>query len=87
MLVFCENPPVCNVISHVSVQFSRSVMSDSLRPHAIDKTSTLKKKSFSTVRATQKGSQHYMEKRRGRRELEDEKEQGTVMVNILCQLD
>ena len=36
----------------------------------IDKTSTLKKKSFSTVRATQKGSQHYMEKRRGRRELE-----------------
>ena len=36
----------------------------------IDKTSTLKKKSFSTVRVTQKGSQHYMEKRRGRRELE-----------------
>ena len=34
----------------------------------IDKTSTSKKKSFSTVRATQKGSQHYMEKRRGRRE-------------------
>ena len=27
-------------------------------------------KSFSTVRVTQKGSQHYMEKRRGRRELE-----------------
>ena len=36
----------------------------------IDKTSTLKMKSFSTVRATQRGSQHYMEKRRGRRELE-----------------
>ena len=36
----------------------------------IDKTSTLKKKSFSTVRVTQKGSQRYMEKRRGRRELE-----------------
>ena len=35
-----------------------------------DKTSTLKMKSFSTVRATQKGSQRYMEKRRGRRELE-----------------
>ena len=32
----------------------------------IDKTSTLKKKSFSTVRVTQKGSQRYMEKRRGR---------------------
>ena len=36
----------------------------------IDKTSKLKKKSFSTVRDTQKGSQSYMEKRRGRRELE-----------------
>ena len=36
----------------------------------IDKTSTLKLKSFSTVRVTQRGSQCYMEKRRGRRELE-----------------
>jgi len=36
----------------------------------IDKTSTLKMKSFSTVRVTQRGSQRYMEKRRGRRELE-----------------
>ena len=36
----------------------------------IDITSTLKMKSFSTVRITQRGSQHYMEKRRGRRELE-----------------
>ena len=36
----------------------------------IDKTSTLKIKSFSTVRVTQRGSQGYMEKRRGRRELE-----------------
>ena len=35
-----------------------------------DKTSRLKMKSFSTVRVTQRGSQHYMEKRRGRRELE-----------------
>ena len=35
-----------------------------------DKTSTLKMKSFSTVKVTQRGSQHYMEKRRGRRELE-----------------
>ena len=35
-----------------------------------DKTSKLKMKSFSTVRDTQKGSQNYMEKRRGRRELE-----------------
>ena len=36
----------------------------------IDKTSRLKMKSFSTVRATQRGSQRYMEKKRGRRELE-----------------
>ena len=36
----------------------------------IDKTSTLKMNSFSTVRVTQRGSQRYMEKRRGRRELE-----------------
>ena len=35
-----------------------------------DKTSMLKMKSFSTVRVTQRGSQRYMEKRRGRRELE-----------------
>ena len=35
-----------------------------------DKISMLKMKSFSTVRDTQRGSQHYMEKRRGRRELE-----------------
>ena len=36
----------------------------------IDKTSRLKMKSFSTVRDTQRSSQSYMEKRRGRRELE-----------------
>ena len=36
----------------------------------IDKTSRLKMKSFSTVRDTQKGSQSYMDKRRGRREIE-----------------
>ena len=36
----------------------------------IDKTSRLKVKSFSTVRVTQRGSQRYMENRRGRRELE-----------------
>ena len=35
----------------------------------IDKTSMLKMKSFSTVRVTQSGSQRYMEKRKGRREL------------------
>ena len=36
----------------------------------IDKTSTLKMNSFSTVRVTQRGSQGYMEKRCGRREFE-----------------
>ena len=36
----------------------------------IDRTSTLKMKSFSTVRVIQRGSQRYMEKRGGRRELE-----------------
>ena len=35
-----------------------------------DKTSRLKMKSFSTVRDTQRGTQSYMEKRRGRRERE-----------------
>jgi len=36
----------------------------------IDKTSRLKMKSFSTVRDTQRGSQSYMQKRRGKREIE-----------------
>ena len=36
----------------------------------IDETSRLKMKSFFTVRDTQRGSKIYMEKRRGRRELE-----------------
>ena len=40
----------------------------------IDKTSRLKMKSFSTVRDTQRGSQSYMEKRRGRRERDDQDE-------------
>jgi len=36
----------------------------------IEKTSRLMMKSFSSVKDTQRGSQSYMEKRRGRRELE-----------------
>ena len=36
----------------------------------IDKTYKVKMKSFSTMRVSQRGSQRYMEKRRGRRELE-----------------
>ena len=35
-----------------------------------DKISRLKMKSFSTVRDTQRGSQSYMEKRRGKREID-----------------
>ena len=35
-----------------------------------DKTSRLMEKRFSTVRDTQRGSQSYMEERRGRREIE-----------------
>ena len=35
-----------------------------------DKTSRLMMKSFSTVRDTQRATQNYMEKRRGRREIE-----------------
>ena len=47
-----------------------TVVSKLLLYSTIDKTSRLKMKSFSTVRVTQRGSQSYMEKRRGRRELE-----------------
>ena len=38
-----------------------------------DKTYSLMMKSFSTVRDTWRGTQSYMEKRRGRREIEEEK--------------
>ena len=38
--------------------------------NTVDKTSRLKMKSFSTVRDTQRGSQSYMEKRRGKRKIE-----------------
>ena len=47
-----------------------TVVSKLLLYSTIDKTSALKMKSFSTVRVTQRGSQRYVEKRRGRRELE-----------------
>ena len=46
-----------------------TVVSKLILYSTIDKTSTLKMKSFSTMRVTHRGSQHYMEKRRGRREL------------------
>ena len=47
------------------------VASRLLHPYSTDdKTSRLMVKRFSTVRDTQRGSQSYMEKRRGRREIE-----------------
>ena len=47
------------------------VASRLLHPYSTDdKTSRLMVKKFSTVRDTQRGSQSYMEKRRGRREIE-----------------
>ena len=48
-----------------------TVASRLLRPYSTnDKTSRLMVKRFSTVRNTQRGSQSYMEKRRGRRDIE-----------------
>ena len=38
----------------------------------------LMKKNFSTVRDTQRGSQNYMEKRRGRREIEVTRRRGGI---------
>ena len=48
-----------------------TVASRLLHPYITnDKTSRLMMKRFSTVRDTQRGSQSYMEKRRGRKEIE-----------------
>ena len=48
-----------------------TVASRLLHPYSTnDKTSRLIVKRFSTVRDTQRGSQSYVEKRRGRREIE-----------------
>ena len=48
-----------------------TVASRLLHPYSTDdKTSRLIVKRFSTVRYTQRGSQSYMEKRRGRKEIE-----------------
>ena len=56
-------PLVFSVILTVASRF--------LYPYCtIDKASRLMEKRLSTVRDTQRGSQRYMEKRRGRREIE-----------------
>ena len=50
---------------------SLTIASRLLHPYSIDdKTSRLMVKKFSTATDTQRGSQSYMEKRRGRREIE-----------------
>ena len=50
---------ILTVVSRLHLQYSTN-----------DKTSRLMMKSFSTMRDTQRGTQSYMEKRRGRREIE-----------------
>ena len=48
-----------------------TIASRLLHPYSTDdKTTRVMVKKFSTVRETQRGSQSYMEKRRGRREME-----------------
>ena len=47
-----------------------TVASRLLHPNLDDKTSRLTVKRFSTVGGSQRGSQRYMEKRRGRRDIE-----------------
>ena len=54
-----------------SFQSYSYIASKLLHPYSTDdKTSRLMVKRFSTVRDTQRGSQNYMEKRRGRRDIE-----------------
>ena len=54
-----------------------TVASRLLHPYSTnDKTSRVMVKIFSTVRDTQKGSQSYMEKRRGKREIGEEGDRG-----------
>ena len=61
---FGGKPPVSGF------QSSLTVASRLLHPYSTnDKTSRLKVKRFSTVRNTQRGSQSYIEKRRGRMEI------------------
>ena len=56
---------------HLAFSLLLTVASRLLHPYSTDdKTSRLMVKKFSTVRDTQRGSQSYMEKRRGRREIE-----------------
>ena len=64
---FGLKPPASGFQSYF---YSSLKTSPSIQHH--DKTFRLKMKSFSTVRDTQRGSQSYMEKRRGRREIDQD---------------
>ena len=56
-----------------------TVASRLLHPYSTnDKTSRLMVKRFSTVRDTKRGSQNYMEKRRGRKEIEVTRRRGRI---------
>ena len=56
-----------------------TVASRLLHPYITnDKTSRLMMKRFSTVRDTQRGSQSYMEKRRGRKEIQVTRRRGGI---------
>ena len=58
---------------------SLKVASSLLHPYSTeDKTPRLMVKQFSTTRDTQRGSQSYMEKRRGRKEIEVIRRRGGV---------
>ena len=58
-------------LSLLPLAFSLTVASRLLHPYwANDKTSRLTEKRFSTVRDIQRGSQNYIKKRRGKREIE-----------------
>ena len=70
-----------------------TVASKLLHPYSTDdKTSRLMVKRFSTVRDIYRGSQSYMEKRRGRREMEVTRrrrggiKRGEPVINPLCAL-
>ena len=59
--------------------YSYSSLKEYIHPYSTDiKTSRLMVKRFSTVRDTQRGSQNYMEKRRGRREIEVTRRRGGI---------
>ena len=68
------------VLLPLAFSLNLTVASRLLHPYSTaDKTSRLMVKRFSTVRDTQRGSQSYMEKRRGRRETEvTRKRRGSV---------